>query len=139
MTNMCHMFYIFISGEYMSRVFMYKWKYIYRFQIVVDEAPQQLSFQSLGVCWFYCGHWVRSTSSLSCRALVLMRLWVSFFHFCWCLVEHDFCYFFFIFVYWCLFSFFFPWRWRWVVTLFRLCDFVWKSWISFYWLKIWDF
>jgi len=31
----------------------------------------------------------------------------------------------------------FPWRWRWVVTLFRLCDLVWKSWIWFYGFKIW--
>jgi len=37
----------------------------------------RLSFQSLSVCWFYCGHWFRSTSSLSCRAMVLMWLWVS--------------------------------------------------------------
>ena len=52
-------------------------KNIYGFQIVLDEAPQWLSFQSLGECWFYCGHWFRSTSSLSCRALVLT--WICFF------------------------------------------------------------
>ena len=63
-------------------------KYIYGFQIVVEEAQQWLSFQSLGMCWFYCGHWFRSTSLLSCRAMVLTRLWVIsvwflfFFHFC---------------------------------------------------------
>jgi len=32
---------------------------------------------SFVVCWFYCGRWFRSTSSLSCRAMVLTRLWVS--------------------------------------------------------------
>ena len=70
-------------------------KYIYGCQIVVDEVPQRMSFQSRGVCWFYCGHWFRST--LSCRALVLKRLWVS--------LDLVFAMFFFIFVYWHLFSF----------------------------------
>jgi len=26
MTNMCHVFFMFISDKYMSRVFVYKWK-----------------------------------------------------------------------------------------------------------------
>ena len=46
------------------------------------------------------------------------------------------CFFFFIFVYWWIFRFVL-WNWRWVMTLFRLCDFVWKSWIWFSELNKW--
>jgi len=77
MTNMCHMF-LCLSMVNICPVFLcINKKYIYWFQIVVDKAPQQLSFQSLVVSWFYCGRWFRSTSSLSCRAMMLTRLWVS--------------------------------------------------------------
>jgi len=77
MTNMHHLFFMFISDKCICPVFLcINEKHIYGFQIVVDEAPQRLSFQSFGVRWFYSCHWFRSTSSLSCRALVLTRLWV---------------------------------------------------------------
>jgi len=98
-------------------------KNIYGFQIVINEALQWLSFQILGVCWFYCGHWFRSTSSLFVelwcwRDYELVSIWFLlcfFFHFC--LLA-------FVFV-------LFHGGEYGVVTLFRLCDFVWKSWIWF--------
>jgi len=128
MTNMCHMI-LCLSVVNICPVFLcINEKCIYGFQIVIDEAQQRLSFQSLGVCWFYSGHWFRSTSSLSCRAMVLMWLWVS--------LSLFLLLFFFIFVYWCFFRFV-SWKWRWVMTLFRLCDFVWKSWIWFSELNKW--
>ena len=46
---MCHMF-LCLSVVNICPVFLFiNEKYIYGFQIVVDEAPQRLSFQSLGV------------------------------------------------------------------------------------------
>jgi len=99
---------IFFNDKYMSRVFMHNEKYIYGFQIVVDEAPPQLSSHSLGVIWFCCGHWFRSTLLLSCTALASTRLWVSFLW--WFMSDREFldlvfAMFFFVFIYCHLFSF----------------------------------
>jgi len=93
-------------------------KYIYGFQIVVGEALLQLSSHSLDVSWICCGHWFRSTSS-----------WVSRF---------GFCYIFFRLCLLRLFSFCYV-EMKMGLTLFWLCDLVWKSWIWFSELKIWVF
>ena len=50
MINMCHMF-LCLSMVNICPVFLIiNEKYIYRFQIVVEETQQRLSFRSLGMC-----------------------------------------------------------------------------------------
>jgi len=103
-------------------------KYIYGFQIVVGEVLLQLSSHILGVSWFSCGHWFRSTSS-----------WVS---------RSGFCYVFsFLFIVVCFR--FVMWRWRsvWLyigyVIWFENIKYVFLHWRSeflvlvlFYWMHI---
>jgi len=55
--KICQYFFCHNDDKYVSHVFLcllvilcINEKYIYGFQIVVDEAPQRLRFQSLGVC-----------------------------------------------------------------------------------------
>jgi len=115
---------MFISNKYMSRFFVYERKiYLWVSDHRQWNTAAAVPSYSWCVCWFCCGHWFRSTSSLSCRALALTRLWVRL-----DLVFVLFFSFLFIGVYFC----FVLRRWICVVTLFHRCDLVWKSWISFF-------
>jgi len=89
---------------------------------VLHEASPRMSFHSFGVRWLCFGHWFRSTSTLSCRALTSTRLFVS--------VDLVFS---FLFI--CVCFNFVIWRWRWVVALFHLCDLVWKILNLVFWIE----
>ena len=110
-TNMCHLFFMFINDKYMSRVFMYKWK-IYLW--VSDRRRLSAAATSLSEFWcvlillwslvlfnvvvVFLESPERRHSIMVTWALVVTRLWVS--------LDLIFSMFFcFIFVYWRLFSF----------------------------------
>jgi len=115
MTNMCHLFFMFISDKYMSRVFMYKWKIFMGFRSSMikrrSDCPIRVlvCLDSIVLTGFVqrrrCLSGKFRTSSLWTWALVLTQLWVS--------LDLIFSMLFFSFLFIGVCFRFIPWRWRW--------------------------